>query len=856
MNHRPPPRRRPLVAVALGLLFVGAGVADAGAQAPPSPADVLGWELGERFTDVAGVNRYMRALADASELVSVTEYGRTVEDRPLIQVLIASTEHRARLDEILASNRELTRPGTSGERAREIAAGNPAVVYFSYGVHGNESSSSEAAMWTAWDLARGAEAVAGVLDSVVVVVDPVVNPDGRDRYVNWYRQARAREPNPDPASREHDEPWPGGRYNHYLFDLNRDWTWMSQPETRARLATWDRWNPQVHVDFHEMSPRSSYFFFPPTPPINPIYPEHVLEWGRRIGAGNAGAFDEEGWLYFTEESYDLFYPGYGDSWPSLLGSIGMTYEQGGGGGAGLAYRRPDGSILTLRDRAMHHRTAGRATLRTAAEGKTDLLLGFAGTYRNVDEGLSDILLVPGDDPGPASDLVGLLLDQGVRVERASAGFEADAEAHPGYDGRSRFPAGSYRVPVRQSRGRLAAALLRPDNPLDAEFSYDITAWSLPYAYGVEAHSLTGELGGEWRPVEEAPGRTAESGASGAGRYGYLMRPGFDGARALVDFLEAGGRAVAVEDTFTVAGRSFPRGTVFLPRGRNDDLDGRIAEAGLGRHLVPVETGRTEGGPDLGTNDARALELPRVALLAGRGTSPTSFGAHWFFLERRLEIPFDAVNVTDVSRTDLGEYDVVVVPSGRGLESALGEPGEEALDGWVRRGGVLVAVEGAARSLGAELADVETRTALEEDGEESREERLDEALRTRREREEERWRESMPGTVLRAALDPRHPLAWGSGAGNDPGALFVLSDGTVFEPGASVESPVWFPEGVERISGVVSEANLERMARGSWLLEKDLGDGTIVLFADDPLFRMFWYGAFQPYVNALLTLHGE
>ncbi|HEX2189807.1 MAG TPA: M14 family metallopeptidase, partial [Longimicrobiaceae bacterium] len=358
-------RRRTLAALALLALPLGA----AAQQAPPSPAEFLGYPMGRHFTPYAGVRDYARALADASPRVEYRPYGVTPERRELFQLVIATPENLARLDPILAANAELTRPETSAERARQLAASNPAVVYFSYGVHGNESSSSEAGMWTAWDLARGAPEVAGALDSLVVVIDPVANPDGRDRYVHWFTSVVGETPDPDPQSREHREPWPGGRFNHYLFDLNRDWSWGTQPETRARLATWNRWNPQVHVDFHEMSPNSSYFFFPASAPINPIYPDYVLRWGKRFGEANARAFDAQGWDYYTAEAFDLFYPGYGDSWPSLTGAIGMTYEQAGHGAAGLAFRREDGDTLTLHDRAAHHRAAGNATLRAAAAGK-------------------------------------------------------------------------------------------------------------------------------------------------------------------------------------------------------------------------------------------------------------------------------------------------------------------------------------------------------------------------------------------------------------------------------------------------------------------------------------------------------
>jgi hypothetical protein len=288
------------------------------AQAVPSPEGVLGYEIGAQFTDVAGVERYMRALADASDLVSVDRYAMTPQGRPLIQVLFALPRHRARLDEILAMNRELTDPETPELRAAEIAASNPAIVYLTYGVHGDESASPEAAIWTAFDLVTGSEGLSGVLDSLVVVMDPAANPDGRDRYVNWFRQAAQARPNPNPELRERSQPWPGGRVNHYLFDLNRDWAWLTQGETKGRLTRYLQYLPQVHVDFHEMGFSSSYFFFPAADPINTIIPPHVLEWAERFGQANAQAMDREGLLYYTGQNYDLFYPGYGDSWPSLL----------------------------------------------------------------------------------------------------------------------------------------------------------------------------------------------------------------------------------------------------------------------------------------------------------------------------------------------------------------------------------------------------------------------------------------------------------------------------------------------------------------------------------------------------------
>lgn len=819
------------------------------AQTVPTPAQVLGYEIGDHFTDVAGVERYMRALAEASDLVSVDTYGTTPEGRPLVQVLIASSGHRARLDDILGMNQELTDPDTPEARAREIARTNPAILYFTYGIHGNESSSPEAAIWTAYDLASGHEDLRGVLDSVIVIMDPAANPDGRDRYVNFYRAAALTRPNTNREIRERREPWPGGRFNHYLFDLNRDWAWLTQPESRARLARYQRWSPQVHVDFHEMGYTTDYFFFPAARPINPLYPDHILEWGQRFGQANARAMDREGLLYYTGQNFDLFYPSYGDSWPSLLGAVGMTYEQGGGGFGGRQVERPDGTVLTLRDRASGHRTTGHATLLAAAVGKSDLLLGYARFHRQVDEGLDDYLLVPGEDPTRVEALVALLRKHEIRVEEATGQIRVTAEPHPGFQARSTFPPGTYRVRARQPRGRLAGALLRPHNALDATSSYDISAWALPFAYGVEAHSARGATGTQWRPVTEDVSRLGGPLRS-RGSYGYLLRPSYSHTGALVRFLEEGGWALVMADTFALGDDHFPRGTLFFPQGRNEDLDRQLEESGLGSLVVPVSTGFTDRGIDLGSQDSGHLRLPRLALLGGEGTGPTGFGAHWHFLEAVLDLPFDAVNVSDVANLDLSAYDVVVVPSGNPV-SELGDRGMAALERWIRAGGTLVAVAQAARRLGEPLAEVKERTDLGE-GEPDRDERLSEALRTREQRELESWRERVPGTILPVALDPWHPLAFGVRTGGADDRLFVLSTGVGFEPDTEFETVGHFPQGVQEVSGVISEANLERLDRSSWLVERRVGSGKVILFADDPLFRGFWYSGHQLFTNAILV----
>jgi hypothetical protein len=826
-----------------------AAVGDVRAQQPPSPAEDLGYAAGARFTDVAAVKSYAEALAAASPRVRIQRYGETPEGRTLL-LLIVGREEALRDGSDLERLRELADPGRSAARVRELASTSRAVVWLTYGIHGDESSSTEAALWTAWDLAAGSDGVDAVLDSLIVVIDPVANPDGRDRYVNWYRSVRGAEPNPEISSSEHSQPWPGGRYNHYLFDLNRDWTWATQPETRARIEQFDRWLPAVHVDFHEMGYESSYFFFPAAAPVNPIYPESTTRWAEYFGRENAREFDRRRWLYYTAEQFDLFYPGYGDSWPSLVGAIGMTYEQAGGGRAGLVVRQSDGDLLTLSDRLERHRVAGLATLRAAAARKTELLLDFARFHSGPEAEDADVLLVPASGTA-IRGLSGTLLAQGIEVERAERPFRAGTAPHPGFSARSEFPEGTLRVRAGQPRGRLALTLLQPDVPhpdSGVGRTYDITAWSLPYAFGVEAHTVTGALRDASFTPLVAPQPSSLRTAPSAGRpLGWLVAPTWDAAGPVIDWLRRGGRARALQEGFALEGRRWPAGTIFLHA--DTAAIERILSAGLETHAVAVSTGWTGEGPDLGTSRSSSLRAPSIGVFRGEGVWPTSYGAAWYFLERTAGIPFDALDLSGLSRLELDRWDVLVLPDGS-PGRVLDESAVEALRGWVAGGGTLVAFASSARWAGREIAEVEARSA--EPDSLSDEDRRVAALRTRDQRREDYWDRSVNGIVLPVRADEAHPLAAGAGLGNAGRRQFVLHlNDLVFEPSAGFESVLAFEKGVRAVSGVVSESKLEDLGASAWLVAAGVDRGKVVLFADDPLFRLMWPSQFVLFTNALL-----
>src|SRR4051812_45821731 len=343
-----------------------------------SPAEFLGYELGDRFTRHYRVVEYFKHVDEAADNVKVMQYGETYEHRPLIYAIITSPENFNNLEQIRTDN--LKRAGMMDGAP---SANKVAIVWLSYNVHGNEANSMEASMKTIHELVDPASTKSKEwLKNTVVIMDPCINPDGRDRYANFYNQHGNFPPNPNGDAKEHREPWPGGRANHYMFDLNRDWAWESQTESRSRIKIYNEWFPHVHVDFHEQNYNNPYYFAPAVEPYHEVITNWQREFQTMIGKNNAKYFDEQGWLYFTKEVFDLYYPSYGDTYPTYSGAIGMTYEQGGGGFGGLTVTTREGDPLTLKDRLTHHYTAGISTIEITSINGTRVVDEFEKYFKD------------------------------------------------------------------------------------------------------------------------------------------------------------------------------------------------------------------------------------------------------------------------------------------------------------------------------------------------------------------------------------------------------------------------------------------------------------------------------------------
>ena len=904
---------------------------DPGVPAPPA---VLGYPLGERFTGWEEARAYLGALAAASGRVAVWEYGETYEGRPLVLAAVTSEANLGRLEEIRRNRARLAEPERLGAAERErLERETPVVVWLGYGIHGNETSSMEAALATAYVLAAAGGEWVERLERVVVLIDPLENPDGRERYLAAYRQRRGAAPNPDPEAAEHREPWPGGRGNHYLFDLNRDWSWATQLETRHRLAELRRWEPQVVVDLHEMSPRSAYFFPPTAEPVLPAIDPAVIAWLDAFGRANAAAFDRAGWLWFKAESFDLYYPGYGDSYPSLRGAVGMTYEVGGGGRAGEALRLPDGSLLTLASRTARHLTASLATVAAAADRADELDRDFvAGRLAQARSAPVTYLWPAG--AAEAEPLARLLARHGVRVGRLAAAERLAARrlGSPGSGAAAgdpapptAFAAGTWAATTAQPLGRLLHALIEPDPALPATFVerqreraernleaefFDVTAWALPLAFNLEAWAHAGapasleavdldpavEGGGgggdggfgpaiaagagqtagtragtaaAYTPAGTAPAVADAPDGGGAGpeaidpdaRLGWLLPwDGLAGYQAAARLLAAGvPLRVALTAVATVGGTA-GAGTLFAPRlGAPADLDRRVREATAAAGAAATGVaGSWGGGVSLGSDRVAAVRPPRVALVGGEGVSATAFGALWHLLDRGLGLPVTRVDLDRLGDADLTGFTAVLLPAGDYGERLAGEAGD-ALAGWLRRGGVLVAQGDALAWLRArELTAVRTWPPFDDENDQPAggsvpAEPETPAAGTDPEAPAEpdalaRRLLATPGAVLATRLTPDHSLAAGLPA--PPPALFV-------------GDRVWLPTGDPQVDVLTADADAPVAAGFAWpeararlagallVASEQAGDGRLILFAQDPAFRGFWRGTMPLLLNALL-----
>jgi hypothetical protein len=666
----------------------------------PTLESVVGHAIREEVTSPEEIVAYFRALAGAApDRTRLVEYGESWEGRPLVALLVGSARTMSRLDEVQAGLQRLTGPASLDEDDVDAAIADlPVLVSLVHGIHGNEISSAGAAMAMAYHLLASVDEPRArtILDNALVLIDPAQNPDGRARFVLHTRQARGRWIDEDPLSAEHDEPFPGGRTNHYLFDLNRDWFAQTQPESRARVALLLEWPSQVVVDVHEMGGNSTYYFPPNAVPGNPWTTDAQNASLRRAGAAMAENFDARGFRYFNRDTYDAFYHGYGTSWPMALGGIGMTFEQASA--RGMAFRRDDGSLLTYGEGILQHFTATFATTEWAARDREQLLREFAAHHRSsveLGEGRSYVLH-SAHDPSMARRMAETLVRNGIEVIRPARPL--------GLDDRLLDPEATFVVPLDQSSHRLIRNLLDPQTSMDTTFVeeqlrrrslrlrdqiYDVTAWNLPMLWDVELLDAPGDVGEDGTPFTLGADGPAPA-LSATGVVAWLMPWGTGTAATVAELLRDGATVRATGAELTLNGRVFPVGTAIVRPSENPGIAATLAAAAhsQGTEVIAARSAYTDAGSSLGSNATRTLRLPRILLAWDRPGSTYSVGWARFVLEQRYGLPVTAMRAATIPRARLSDYDVIVLPSGN-YGAEFGSGMVERLQRWMSEGGTLV-----------------------------------------------------------------------------------------------------------------------------------------------------------------------
>ncbi|MFD1258434.1 M14 family metallopeptidase [Mucilaginibacter terrae] len=812
------------------------------AQTLQSPADYLGYPLGSQYTYHYRIAEYFKYVAQSSKQVKLLPYGTTNEGRPLMVAFVGTEENIARLEDIRQHNLYLAGLSTGMATLTNV----PAIVWLSYNVHGNEPSSSEAAMQTLYDMVNPANSrTQPWLKNTLVVIDPCLNPDGRDRYVNFYNQVRGLLPDANSSSREHIEPWPGGRVNHYYFDLNRDWAWQTQKEVQRRVGLYNKWLPQIHVDFHEQGFNNPYYFAPAAEPFHKDITPWQREFQTTIGRNNAKYFDQNGWLYFTKEVFDLLYPSYGDTYPLYNGSIGMTYEQGGGPSGGLAVATRGGDTLTLADRISHHHTTGLSTVETASNNATKVLAEYKKYFDNSrtnPPGVYKTYVIKNDDVDKLAKLAELLNNNGIKygygVSRTVNGYNYFSGKTESYNVKE----SDMVINAYQPKAVLLTVLLEPKTFIADSNTYDITAWSLPYAYGLKAYGLTESVKPVATTLVNKPVALLNDKA-----YAYVAKwHSIEDVKFLSALLQKGVKVRFASQAFEAGSKKFEAGSLIITRAGNNkgDFNRLVMQTAnqFHRDLVGLTTGFADKGADLGSSAIGYIAKPRVMVVSGEGVSTNDMGEVWHFFEQQIGYPVSVVRYQDLGRIKLSDFDVAIFPDGRYSNFPL-----EKLQNWVSDGGKLIAMGGAISQL-VDKKGFGMKIKEEKKDEKAPKKAPDLAAYDSRDRES--IKNNVPGAIYKVYLDNTHPLGYGY-----PSYYYTLKLGDdIYDYLEDGGVNVGVLKKDSYVAGFVGQKAKEKLTAGLLFGVQNMGRGSVVYLTDDPLFRSFWENGKLLFSNAVFMVN--
>ncbi|HMJ69311.1 MAG TPA: M14 family metallopeptidase [Cyclobacteriaceae bacterium] len=819
-----------------------------------SPEQFLGYNLGDRFTRHHRVVEYFKHVDEALGNVKVQQYGETYEHRPLIFAVIASPENFANLEQIRLDN--LKRAGMAEGQG---SGSKVAIVWLSYNVHGNEANSTEASMKTLYELVNPANPkTKEYLKNTVVIIDPCINPDGRDRYANFYNQYGQFPANPNTDSKEHREPWPGGRTNHYMFDLNRDWAWETQQESQGRIKVYNEWLPHVHVDFHEQGHNNPYYFAPAVEPFHEVITTWQREFQTMIGKNNAKYFDEQGWLYFTKEVFDLYYPSYGDTYPTYAGAIGMTYEQGGSGFAGLTITTREGDPLTLKDRLTHHYTSGISTVEVTSQNAVRVIDEFEKYFRdNINSPVAPYktYVIKGDNNSDKINTITKWFD----THSIKYGHPAAGKATKGFDYQTQsqvnfnLATDDIVVNVYQPKSRFITTLFEPQSKLPDSATYDITAWNLMYNYDLKAYAIAERI----NPSKNYQPKPADNSSVAAKPYAYIFRyQSLKDVAFLTSLLSKDIKVRAASQPFAAGGETFEPGTLIVTRRNNEstaDFDNVVQNLAKNadRKIYTTTTGFVDKGKDFGSSYVGYIKAPKVAVLFGEQTSSLNSGEIWHLFEQTLHYPIAQIGTDYFRNVDLKKYDVLVIPEG--FYRMFDEGTLENISGWVSGGGRLIIIANGLTSFadkkGFTLKQYATDDEKSQVEKKDKEDREKDMLKKYGEAERRQISEAISGAIYKVTVDKSHPLAYGL-----RDSYYTLKTNELRYGYLDGGWNVGVIKGTAKpVQGFAGYKINKKISNSLVFGVEDKGQGSVTYIVDNPLFRTFWESGKMLFSNAVFMV---
>ncbi|SFT06489.1 Zinc carboxypeptidase [Zhouia amylolytica] len=796
-------------------------------QEIPTPKEIIGHEVGEWHVTHDKLVEYMKKIAEVSPRVSIENRGETYEGRPIILLTITAPENHSNITEIRKSHVQLTENSGNSLNTENM----PIVVYQGFSIHGNEPSGSNAALATIYYLAAAeGNEINDLLKNTVILLDPSLNPDGLQRFAYWANTNRSHVLNPDPNDREYEEVWPGGRTNHYWFDLNRDWLPIQLPESKARIKTFHQWMPNILTDHHEMGTNSTFFFQPGEPSrVNPLTPKMNQQFTKEIAKYHAKALDKIGSLYYSEEDYDDFYYGKGSTFPDINGSIGILFEQGSSRGH---IQESENGILTFPFTIRNQFTTALSTLEAAKNLRVDILNYQREFYSNARKEAAkskSSAYIFGDEKDAAKtyQLAKILESQKIELYQANEDITINEKTFKkGY---------SYLVPKNQKNHRLIEAMFDIRTEFEDSLFYDISAWTFPYAFNLDFEE-TKTAGDRTNNITLRTGNVNEQ-----SNYAYLFDwHEYYTPKALNMILNKGLRAKVGKTPFSLEGKDYDYGTIMIPvqnqKLNKSELYEFLQKVAKEAHIeiTSVATGLTKG-IDLGSNDFEALKKQKVALIVGNGITSYDAGEIWHLFDQRYNMQITKLDTDNLGRTSLDKYTTIILPNIWG--SALNGTATQKIKDWVRNGGTLIGYRNAVNWLERnDLLKVEFKKN-----------EMTAKNITFEQKQFFSGAQVTGGAIFKANLDRSHPINFGYKNETLP----VFRNTNIYmEPNEeSYNNPIQYDLN-PLLSGYISEENLELLKGAVPFKVQRNGSGRVIAFTDNTNFRAFWYGTNKLLMNAI------